>query len=337
VSDIEEFAARTFCAFDQACAAVPTLDRALGLAGHEVRVRYAAPLLAPRFEPALAHLERAADGAPALTIGCWERKATGVLPPPPPWGIDDFLSRGRIRGHFDGPVRVAYEEWARTLTVYERDRGRAVLYAGDAAMVPRWFDRAPFRTVLTWWAVDRGLPLLHASGVGDANGAVAVAGASGAGKSTTALACLDAGLRLVGDDACLVRLDPEPMIFSVYARAKLEPDALARLPALAALIVDRHDAQSLIDPGPRRCDVAPLRAVLFPEITHAPTTRVAPITAGDAMKLLVRSTLHEGIGAVSGALTSLTRLVRSVPCLRLELGTDLAGVVGAVRDVLEQR
>src|SRR5690606_23216096 len=109
------------------------------------------------------------------------------------------------------------------------------------AIVPRWFDRAPFRTILTWWAADQGLPLLHASAVADDSGAVAIAGASGAGKSTTALACLAAGLRIVGDDACLVRFDPEPTIYSIYARAKLEPDALAKLPSLASLIVDRHD------------------------------------------------------------------------------------------------
>jgi hypothetical protein len=337
VTAIEAFAAETFAAFESACAALAPDDRPLRLAGHDVLARFAAPNLAPRFEPALAHLGGPLTGAPDLTIGCWEREATGVLPPPPPWDLDDFLSRGRIRGQFEGPVRVAYEEWARTLTVYDREHGRAVVYTGDAAVVPRWFDRAPFRSVLTWWAVDRGLPLLHASGVADDHGAVAIAGASGAGKSTTALACLDAGLRLVGDDACLVRLDPAPTVFSIYARAKLEPDALARLPALGHLIVDRHDEQALIDPGPRRAESAPLQAVLLPTITHERATRVTPVDARDAVKLLVRSTVQEGIGVVSGALASITRLVRTVPCRRLELGTDLGGVVAAVRDVLEER
>src|SRR5262249_54045638 len=218
----------------------------------DVLVRFAAPTLASRFEPALAHLQSASHGAPDLTIGCWEHEPTGVLPPSPPWDHDAYLVRGRIKDQFDRPIRVAYEEWARTLTVYDRERSRAVVYSADADIVPRWFDRAPFHSVITWWAADRGLPLLHASGVADDDGAVVVAGMSGAGKSTTALACLDAGLRLVGDDACLVRLDPEPTVFSVYARAKLEPDALERLPALAAMIVDRHEDQALIDPGARR-------------------------------------------------------------------------------------
>jgi hypothetical protein len=258
-----------------------------------------------------------------------------VAPPPPPWSLDDFLVRGRIRGHLDGPVRAAYEEWARVLTLYDRRVSRAAVYAADPASVPPWFDRAPFRTVLTWWSADQGLPMLHASAVADDTWAVAIAGASGAGKSTTALTCLAAGLRIVGDDACLVRLDPEPTIFSVYARAKLEPDALERLPSLASLIVDRHNEQTLIDPGPRRAEHARLRAVLLPSITHQPDTSVTPLGAGEALKLLVRSSLEEGVGIVDGALGAMSRLVKTVPCLRLELGTDPDGVVRAVRSVLD--
>jgi hypothetical protein len=336
VSDIDAFVCDTFVAFDNACASAPeTRSLALGLAGHDIALRYAAPEMSTRFRPALAHLEVARpETPPDLSIGCWELPATGIAPPPPPWSLDDFLVRGRIRGHVDGPVRAAYEEWARVLTLYDRRVGRAVVYVADPATVPRWFDRAPFRTILSWWSADRGLPLLHASAVADDTWAVAIAGASGAGKSTTALTCLAAGLRIVGDDACLVRLDPEPTIFSVYARAKLEPDALERLPSLASLIVDRHDDQTLIDPGPRRAEHARLRALLLPAITHRVDTRVTPLGTTDAVKLLVRSSLQEGVGIVDGALGAMTKLVKAVPCLRLELGTDLDGVVRAIRSVL---
>ena len=48
-------------------------------------------------------------------------------------------------------------------------------------------DRAPFRTILTWWAADHRLALVHAAAVATGDGAVVLAGTSGAGKSTTAL------------------------------------------------------------------------------------------------------------------------------------------------------
>ena len=107
-------------------------------------------------------------------------------------------------------------------------------------------------------------------------------------------------------------------MFSVYARAKLEPDALERLPSLASLIVDRHDEQTLIDPGPRRAEQARLRAVLLPTITHRTETTVTPLPAGDAVKLLIRSSLEEGVGIVDGALGAMTqaREGRPVPAPR---------------------
>src|SRR5437667_6307955 len=126
----------------------------------------------------------------------------------------------------------------RSLCVYDRDAAEAYVHTADAAHIPDWVRRAPLRNVLTWWANDRGLAFLHAGAVTDGAGAVVLAGGSGAGKSTTAMACLAAGLGFVGDDACLVRLDPHPVVFSVYGFAKLEPDALARLPTLRRCLVD---------------------------------------------------------------------------------------------------
>jgi hypothetical protein len=239
-----------------------------------------------------------------------------------------------VRGYVDGPVRVAYDSVARVLSVFDRERSRALLYSADATIVPHWFDRAPFRTILTWWAADHGLPFLHASAVADDTGAVAIAGASGSGKSTTALSCLAGGLRLIGDDACAVLLEPSPIAFSVYGRAKLELDSLARLPSLASMIVDEHEGQTLIDPGCRRAESAELRAVLFPRITANTASRVVPVPESEAVRALLGSAVHEGVGIVGGMLATLADLARIVPCFTLELGSDLDGVVGAVRDVL---
>ncbi len=309
MSDIDTFVGETFAAFEQARAATADAHTVrVRLAGHDISLEYAAPKVAARFRPALAHLEVPPHEAPPdLTIGCWELPASGVTPPPPPWSLDDFLVRGRIRGHTDGPVRAAYEEWARVLTLYDRRSARAVVYAADPASVPLWFDRAPFRTVFTWWAADEGLPMLHASTVADDTWGVAIAGASGAGKSTTALTCLAAGMRIVGDDACLVRLDPEPTIFSVYARAKLEPDALERLPSLASLVVDRHNEQTLIDPGPRARPRTPaFTRCCSPRSRTGTESAVVALGYADAVKQLVHSSLEEGVGIVDGALGAIT-------------------------------
>jgi hypothetical protein len=336
VNEIDQFVDGCFDAFAAAQEQSTTHDFTLRLAGHTIAVHYASPSLVARFCPTLEHLEVEPTDDVELTIGCWEHAATGVLPPPPPWSLDHFLARGRVRGHVDGPVRVAYDSFARVLSVFDRTRDRAVLYSADATLVPHWFDRAPFRTILTWWAADHGLPFLHASAVADDSGAVAIAGASGAGKSTTALSCLAAGLRLLGDDACAVRLDPSPSAYSVYGRAKLELDSLARLPTLASMIVDEHEGQTLIDPGDRRAESAPLRAVLLPRITDGTTSRRVRIPESAAVRALLASAVHEGVGIVGGMLATLADLARDVPCFALELGSDLDGVVATVCGALHE-
>ena len=334
----EQFAAATFDAFAAGFAASELRsEEHWCLAGRLVHARYVAPDLAARFHPTLAHLE--CDAGPRnhvdLDIGCWDRALTDVAVPPPPWGLDDYLPENRIRGHVDGRIRAAFDPTARILSLYDRERRQAVLHAASSDTVPDWMDRAPFRTILTWWAADRGFAMMHASSVAWADGAVILAGGSGAGKSTTALTCLAAGLDLLGDDACLVGLDPAPHVWSVYKRAKLEPDAARWLPSLDALAVVRTEEQTHIDPGEHHRNDAPLRAVLLPQVTGERATRAVPIARAAAMRVLGTTTLVEGGGIARDALTTLTALARDVPCLRLELGSDLDGVADAVRTVIE--
>jgi hypothetical protein len=77
--------------------------------------------------------------------------------------------------------------------------------------------------------------------------------------------------------------------------------------------------------------------VLLPRVTSERASRVVPLARAEAMRILTATTLREG-GAMAGdALRTLTALARDVPCLRLELGSDLEGVAAAVRRVIEER
>lgn len=336
ISTIDDFLDDVRGAADRA-ATHTTHELRLSVAGHAVRVRFAGVALADAYAPALTHL--AAPVGPShqpfdLSVVAWERSATGVPPPAPPWPIEDFLPRGRIRGLVQDRIRVTYDDWARTLTVYDREAGEAFVHVATAAEIPTWVTRSPLRNVLTWWAGDRGLAFLHASAVAESTGAVALAGASGSGKSTTALACFAAGMRLIGDDACIARSGPDPVLFPVYGLAKLERDALDRLPELRAHVVD-HDAEQLLvaPPGPT-AQAATLRAVLLARLAGTPYTRVTEVPAKQALRRLVAGSLLEGDGAGGTALRALTRLVQDVPCYDLGLGTERDGIVGTIQEVV---
>ena len=248
--------------------------------------------------------------------------------------MGDYLTHGRIRGQIDGRVLATYDAGARILFLYDRERRAAVFVAADADDVPGWMDRAPFRTILTWWAADHGLALLHGAAVATSDGAVVLAGTSGAGKSTTALACLAAGMQFIGDDACLIAPGPVPTVHSVYGLAKLEPDAARRLPGLTRFSITQGESETLVDPGSSRCRQAPLRAIFLPSVTGNSATRTVKIGAADAWRTLVPTTLLEGGGVARRSLAILGEVARGVPCFRVELGEDLDGVVDTVRGVL---
>jgi hypothetical protein len=342
---VAAFVDDTFAAFDEAfaqCAGSVVHDAAL--AGHPIRVRYAAPSLAARFAPAIEHLRTAAAPAADLEVCCWDRSSTEVRAPAPPWSHDDLLPQGRVRGLVDGRVRATYDATARVLCLYHADRRAAVVHVADADGVPHWMDRAPFRTVLTWWAADRGLALLHASAVSTARGAVVLAGTSGAGKSTTALTCVAAGMGFLGDDACAVSYEPAPTVHSVYRFAKVERGVAARLDGHLDANLDAHLERALpwiteevvVDAGARHRGRAPLRAILLPQIVGGAASGTVPVTPAQALAVLGPTTLVEGGAPSRGALRALLDLVRRVPAYRLELGTDPAGVVRSVEHVLEQ-
>jgi hypothetical protein len=337
-TDVVGFATAVFTAFERAQAVVPrAAEHSVELAGRSIRVQFASSVLERRFWPALAHLASETPGPPDLSIVCWDVAETGVAAPPSPFEFDDFLARGAIRGHVAERVRVTFDAASRVLTVYDSERKEAAMCAFDAARVQPWIDRTPFRTVFRWWADDREVAFLHASAVADERGGVVLAGASGSGKSTTALTCMVAGWQLVADDMCLVDVQCDPVVYPVYGLAKLEPDAFERLPTLGSLIVDPTAQQLVIDPRARLARSAPLRAMLLPRVVRgAVKSRVVPVSRSDVLRTLVPESTLETVGAGTNSLATLAALLQRIPCDRLELGADASSVVRAVGDAAER-
>lgn len=77
---------------------------------------------------------------------------------------------------------------------------------------------------------QRGLLILHASGVVTDLGAMVFAGASGAGKSTLLAELLRRGYDMIVDDVCAIRFDDDsrPFVLPAYPRTRLWADAAAK-------------------------------------------------------------------------------------------------------------
>ena len=116
----------------------------------------------------------------------------------------------------------------------------------DAAVGDAWFGvsaptvltngerGAPFRLIFHWWGASRARVLAHAGAVGLDGQGVLIVAPGGGGKSSTSLACVEAGFVYAGDDYCFVASAPEPTAFGLYGSAKVVSDDLACYPSVAA-------------------------------------------------------------------------------------------------------
>lgn len=109
--------------------------------------------------------------------------------------------------------------------------GRAITYQTEAAAEPGDVAAFLLGTAFGILLHQRGLVVLHASGVEVDGAAVLFLGSSGAGKSTLAAALVQRGRRLVTDDFCVVSLDANggPVVSPDARAPKLWSQAIGQL------------------------------------------------------------------------------------------------------------
>ena len=179
------------------------------LAGVRVRLRFAGGALEPLLFPALAHLQAAeatASDPPALTVSLFDTACRlGEPTPAPAWGPEDYGVKGEIVGFNDERIRTVFQPGVLfILHLYDAHRRSGILLGrrtARRALVGVELSPAHDAPLVggTHTAAARPCGRGRPGGRG-----VLVAGNSGAGKSTTTLACLEAGLDYVGDDYVLV-------------------------------------------------------------------------------------------------------------------------------------
>jgi len=316
------------------------IDHYLGLAGTSIRLSFAGEELVPHLTPALEHLRIPPIDSPDLTLCLWDTHSTGVRMSPPPCERESFTDRGDIWG-FDSPrIKTAFHYSDYSVNLLDHERNTGVYWVNRADALPYWVSASPLRTLFHWWMERSGGQLLHAAAVGTEDGAVLITGKGGAGKSTTALVCLAAGMGYLADDYLVVRDRPRPTVYTLYCTAKLDPRRVDSFPALAPFVRSRpEDEKAVLFLHPHfreqiRSEM-PLRAMAIPRITPGQAeTRFRPEAAATVQQAASFTTMaqlpyvgrhtHEFFG----------RLCSALPGYALELGHDLARIPPAVRSFL---
>lgn len=320
-------------------------DHWIHAGGFDVLLRFASDTLARLLLPAFAHLARhAPDHEADLTIHVWDSASTQT-PPPPLLPGPPAETPGAWRLHDTPELVAALRPVVGEYTVLSRTHNLAWFWIPDERSVPLYEQAAPFRLIWHWWMPSRGRQLVHAGAAGRQDGGLLFVGKGGSGKSSTALACLEAGMLFASDDYVLVGTDP-PWVYGLFGTAKLEPGHAERFPRISAMggqltTNDPMDTDKSVfflgESFSRQLSEGfPLRAVVVPRLTLAvPETRTAPIAPRAALLALAPSTVLQLPGGASN-LGALSALVQRIPCFAMELGTDMAGIPASVERLLDE-
>lgn len=338
----EQFFAETEAAFERALAASGgAISRDFCIAGGSARLNFAGSILVEPLTRALAHLASTPLVTPGLTVGLWDVASTGIRLPPSPWSVDDYGAKGEILGYGDEAVLAAFQLDTLSLLLYHRRKRRAYYVTLDAAKLPSYETSAPLRAIWYWWTRERGLQLVHAGAVGTQAGGILLAGSGGAGKSNTALVCLQSELGYASDDYCLVQPEPAPSVYSLFSSAKTQRADLARLPFLQNALSNPAGTETdkgvyfLHEHFPERIIRSfPLRALLILRVKGQRDTSIVPATAAEALLALGPSTRSQLPYAGGEVLVRIAQIVRRVPCSHLNLGTDTSQIPRAILDFL---
>jgi hypothetical protein len=335
------FFATSAVEFEVAAERVGLVERWLRFGDCMVRLRFAGSELAGVLLPAFAGSDRGAPEEFDATIDLWEEPACPGGAAPHPWAFADIGPGGLVRGGGDGRVVAVHETASRSLTLVDLER-RALLHrVHDCAAVPWWERAAPLRSALYWALDGERRHLVHAGAVGEQRGCALIAGASGSGKTTVALAALSHGLLYIADDYVLLDTAGEATACSIYGTAKLDSGHLQRFPGLAAKV--RHpppaeaEQKAVLDvvrlmPDSVR-ESLPVCAVIVPHVRGG-RSRLRRISAGAAILALAPSTVLQQPFGDGGVVAVLADVVQRVPCFALDVGDDVPALPALVQEAL---
>ena len=307
----------------------------LDIAGHGVRIRYGDPALAGELGRATRHLSRADPGSSDLTIDCWIADDAALRLPP-------AVSATGTMHVDDGTVVLAWDAAGGPLFGYDRTRRHAWARFDSFPTASTWEPTVPFRRILHWWAADNGMQMAHAAAVGRPTGGVLLVGRSGSGKSTTSLACLEAGLQFAADDGCLLEPGDPPLVHGLYVSAKGDANTAALLPGCrdeftrSPIVIEGESVLFADRIRPDGISTGfPLRGIVVLRLGGS-SSRLSALRPGAAMRALAPSTVLQMPGNRAAGLSRLAGIVRDLPAWELTLGPVPATAADLIGELLDR-
>jgi hypothetical protein len=179
----------------------------------------------------------------------------------------------------------------------------------------------------------RGRFLVHAFAAAHNDRAALLVGGVGSGKTTTGMALLEAGWRLLANDSPVIYGDSEVLSYPGLLAAY--PETLARFPTTASLAHSQPAgsgrakiavAAEAIWPGVW-CERAPAAALFFPTVESRADHAIEELRPPAALRELLPHAVEQWDRAMIPAhLETLRFLVERAPAYRLRLGPEVAAI-----------
>jgi hypothetical protein len=183
--------------------------------------------------------------------------------------------------------------------------------------------------------------LIHAFAAAYEGRAALLVGGVGAGKTTTGMALLNAGWRLLSNDSPI--LNDEGMVLSYPGVLAAYGDTFGRFAATEDLATAEPEKKGrakitveaeAVWPGVW-LDAAPAKAIFFPQIEDRSNHAVERISAPDALRRLLPHAVEQWDRDMIGRhLLLLRNLVEKTPAYVLRLGPDVLGIPDVLAGVL---
>lgn len=259
--------------------------------------------------------------------------------PPPPAGAPVYAERDLIHYYLALPTVIAHFPRYGQLRI-NLDRATVQGEIITAAITTYGVFEDLVAIGLSPLLRRRGKFLLHAFAAEFGGRAALLVGSIGSGKTTTGIALVRAGWKLLSNDSPLIdaattHVESYPGLLSAY------PDTLRRFPELHSLLPEtgaRHKvtfAAESIYPDVWSDSAAP-GVILFPRIENVAEHRIARLTGPEALRLLLPHAVERWDSEmIPQHLAVLNALVAQTPAYTLSLAPNTDTIPELVRALLD--